>query len=353
MKKIIYSDYRPVQSIALRTYLTAQNKKIGYILFDHLCSVTGIDNIITEVKTFADKLDFFIIDGTLDDYSIKFYENIQKRFEDEGIKNFIILSGNVYHYTNNNNKIFYYPMWWMQTQVQVDSFGDKIFQPKKYIFSSLNGIARLHRVLLATHILKKSYVNQCCLTFNHYGGSGSDRNNSLWDQTDKWWLDQEFYGKRGQELLNFAKEFLPYRSDEIDAYETCNYSNLNAAYSNTYVNIITETNVRQAFLTEKTFKALASGQFFISINGPGSVGLLKSFGFDVFDDIIDHSRYDDIIGPYTKIEAVSKLLDNIVNLDWPSLWALTKERRQKNVDHFFSDACKDLLKPFEQRIESI
>ena len=351
MKKILYGDYQFVQSIALRTYLTAQKKKIGYIFFDHLCSETGINDIITEVKNFADNLDLFIIDGTLDDYPIKSYENIQKRFEDKGIENFIMLSGNGYHYTHNNDKIFYYPMWWMQTQVNSVDLKDKIFQPKKYIFSSLNGVARLHRLLLAKHILKKSYVDQCCLTFNHYGAP--DRNNSLWEQTDKWWLDQEFHGARGQELLNSAKEFLPYHNNEIDEYRANDHANLNAAYSNTYVNIITETNARQAFFTEKTFKALASGQFFISINGPGSIALLKSFGFDTFDDIIDHSRYDDIAGPYTKIEAVSELLDDLVDLDWPSLWALTKNRRQKNVEHFFSDACKDLLKTFEQRIEIV
>jgi hypothetical protein len=351
MKTIIYGDYRTATSVPLQKYLAAENKKIGYIFFGHLCHKHDIDTTIFEVKQHADKIDLFVLDGTYDDYSVKFCENIQKRFEDAGVEDFIILSGNGHYYTSNTDKIFYYPMWWIQTQVDTVDFGDNIFQPKKYIFSSLNGIARLHRVLLAKHILKKSYIDQCCLTFNHNGAP--DRYSSLWSQTDNQWLDKEFYGPSGQELLNFAKEFLPYYHDNINKYHESDHANLNAAYSDSYVNIITETSVRLPFFTEKTFKALASGQFFISINGPGSIKLLKSFGFDTFDDIIDHSRYDDITSPYKKIKAVSELLDDLVQLDWPNLWMSTKKRRQKNVEHFFSDAYNEITTPFDQRIKTV
>lgn len=351
MKRIIYGDYRTAKSTPLVSYLEAENKKIGYIFFGHLCYEHDIKDTIAEVKQHADKIDLFVLDGTYDDYSIKFCENIQKRFEDEGIENFIILSGNGYHYALHNDKNFYYPLWWIQTQVTAVDFEGNIFQPKKYIFSSLNGIARLHRVLLAKHMLKKSYLDRCCLTFNHNGAP--DRYSSLWSQTDNWWLDIEFYGPSGRELLNSAKEFLPYYHNEINDYHELDHANLNAAYSDTYVNIITETSVCLPFFTEKTFKALASGQFFISINGPGSIELLKSFGFDTFDDIIDHSRYNNIANPYKKIKAISELLDELVQLDWPNLWALTNNRRRKNVEHFFSDAYKEITKPFEQRIKSL
>jgi hypothetical protein len=211
--------------------------------------------------------------------------------------------------------------------------GDQIFQPKKYIFSSLNGQPRFHRVLLASQVLKKPYLDKCCLTFNSDNLSWFDY------QTD--------------ELLNFAKKYLPYRNADINKeYHALDHSNLNSAYLDSYVNIITETNIYQTFFTEKTFKALASGQFFILLGGAGSIELLKTFGFDTFDDIIDHG-YDSTVDPYEKIQQISDLLDQLIKLDWPAIWQSTGQRRQKNVEHFFSNTYTKLLTPFEEKIKSL
>lgn len=46
-----------------------------------------------------------------------------------------------------------------------------------------------------------------------------------------------------------------------------------------------------AFLTEKTFKAIKHGQLFFVAGGPGSIQSLRDLGYDVFDDVLDHS-YD-------------------------------------------------------------
>jgi len=262
----------------------------------------------------------------------------------------IIITGNTHYLKNKHSKIFYYPHFWRRTQAHVERQDNRVGQSKKYIFSSLNGIARMHRILLAEHLLNKPYVDQCCLTFNHYGAE--NRSASCWDQPDHWWYRKEFPTEQDRQLLSRAKNFLPHYHNEINEYRWDDHSNLNPAYVDTYVNIITETTVGQTFFTEKTFKTLASGQFFISINGTDSIKMLKTFGFDTFDDVIDHS-YDVIEDPREKIKAISQLLDQLIKLDWPTIWESTRKRREKNVDIFFSDAYKTLSSSFYNYMENI
>ncbi len=65
-----------------------------------------------------------------------------------------------------------------------------------------------------------------------------------------------------------------------------------------FINIVSETSSqsdddswREIFLTEKTFKVFAYRQLPIWAAVPGTVQEVRNLGFDVFDDIIDHS-YD-------------------------------------------------------------
>ena len=64
---------------------------------------------------------------------------------------------------------------------------------------------------------------------------------------------------------------------------------------NTYYQLICETwaTNRSLFLSEKSFKPFALGQSFLSWSDCGTVNALRELGYDVFDDIFDHS-YDSI-----------------------------------------------------------
>lgn len=327
--------------LSLQDYLTSKNyKNIKFVIFDDLCSEPALTQTILQCKKNLDTTDLFVLDGAYDDYDVKRYSSIATRFEDEGLPNFIMLSGNCYHHFRKINKILYYPWCWKQTKILGSPQWDVLHEPKKYVFSSLNGRARWHRVLLAKCMMNKPYIDQCAFTFNDRGLP--DHHKSIWDQPSSWWVDLEYAGDQRQQLLSFIKENLPYKNFQADGYGSDLTNSNNDAYHNSYINIITETNISQPFFSEKTFKALANGQFFISINASGSLDFLKSFGFDTFDDIIDQS-YDKILDPYKKILAVSDLLDDLIKLNWPKIWKSTQTRRQKNVEHFFSTACEQLV----------
>lgn len=61
------------------------------------------------------------------------------------------------------------------------------------------------------------------------------------------------------------------------------------------------------FFTEKTTKAFNAGQIPLFVALPGYVNILKIMGFDVFDDIVDHS-YDNELSPDKRIIMVSEEL---------------------------------------------
>lgn len=61
-----------------------------------------------------------------------------------------------------------------------------------------------------------------------------------------------------------------------------------------YVSLETQFDVDQSggtFITEKTFKPIKHGQLFFVAAGCGSIAALRELGYDVFDDVLDHS-YD-------------------------------------------------------------
>ena len=117
------------------------------------------------------------------------------------------------------------------------------------------------------------------------------------------------------------------------------------AYTNSYINLVTETHVSlgEHFFTEKVYKPLAVGQFFILIAPPGSIAVLKSMGFDTFDDIIDHSRYDYISDWRERIDAIHELLDELYFLNWEELYNRTYKRRMANIKLFYSG---DPVRPY-------
>lgn len=68
---------------------------------------------------------------------------------------------------------------------------------------------------------------------------------------------------------------------------------------------------REPFLTEKTVKAFAIGQIPLILGPFGQVKMTRDLGFDLFDDIVDHS-YDLIVDPIDRIEQFTDSLENFI-----------------------------------------
>lgn len=104
-------------------------------------------------------------------------------------------------------------------------------------------------------------------------------------------------------------------------------------YSNTFVEIINETTYAEKsfLLTEKTLNCFYGCNFPILISSVGTVKLLREIGFDMFDDIIDHS-YDLIENPIDRIYTAIYNNKDLLSGTAKTLWSQNKDRFLSNVD---------------------
>jgi len=75
---------------------------------------------------------------------------------------------------------------------------------------------------------------------------------------------------------------------------------------------------RSIFITEKSYKVFAWHQFPLWYAIPGTVGKLRDAGFDLFEDIIDHS-YDNIHDPVRRMDLVVEQLQKLCKHDTAKL----------------------------------
>lgn len=124
-----------------------------------------------------------------------------------------------------------------------------------------------------------------------------------------------------QQIYNGPKEFLHHNRliDGIaDSYELQHALMMkNPVFRRCAVKIITETTEQKSttqvdsiWITEKTFKCFFLKSLPIWMAVPGTVDHVRSQGFDVFDDIIDHS-YDEISDPDLRLNAVTDQIKEI------------------------------------------
>ena len=90
-----------------------------------------------------------------------------------------------------------------------------------------------------------------------------------------------------------------------------------------WINVVAESSNQEpdgsswtsVFVTEKTMKCFAWRQIPVWWTVPGFVDAVRQMGFDVFDDIMDHHRYDTIIDPNARshalVDTVAAAIDRI------------------------------------------
>lgn len=117
---------------------------------------------------------------------------------------------------------------------------------------------------------------------------------------------------------------------------TMNFNlNLRNIYENTCVEIVMETTFfnNGIFVTEKYLNSIYGYNFPIIISNYGTVDYLRKNGFDVFDDIIDHS-YDSINDPLLRINtAISNNIEILKNKQMAiDLWYDNLHRLDYNLN---------------------
>ena len=262
-------------------------------------------------------------------------------YADEHNLNVIILVGDIARHPQRS-QIVYYPYWYHRTKNNF--FSKNQYQEniksinKTYKISCLNGNPRWHRIYNYLLLKDKKYFNEFLFSM-HLPASDDHKMYSDWSVPDDYTIPEKLL----EQWYSIKDKF--FNKTDIKSFTRVDVDNQHAAYTDSYINLVTETTMDGLFVTEKTWKPIASGQLFLIIGGKSTVSYLKDFGVDVFDDIIDHKYYDDEPDWQTRIHKIHNLIEDLLSQDLYVLNQQTQQRRLLNAEKFFHTDIDTLYQP--------
>jgi hypothetical protein len=256
-----------------------------------------------------------------------------KQLDEAGI-NFLILT---YDPTRHQEhpRVFYFPYWyvWIQGEARtkmasgwqdwVEKNIDKISNKNKtHLLGCLNGKPRTQRIANFLKLRKKSYWDNTCVSFYKNSGFTSTPNDlPLTDEEIAEWATVEptlptypaFNGKPGDHSLN-----LPQLIDS-------------------YLHLTTEVTITpRVFMSEKTWKPIATAVPFVVWGNPGTLAFLKSQGVDTYDDVIDHKYYDTEEDARSRLDKLYKVIDDLILQGVDKVYNQLSDRALENQRKLFN-----------------
>ena len=239
------------------------------------------------------------------------------------------------HLTNPFFLNCYHPSWEDDSQLLPETREHKLVY--------LARIARPHRVTLAVELLERNLVEETVLSCG--------------------WVNWDYaiFSKYIPE--KYKRMFPIVLSEESHIEHTSNLTNwgVNPKIRASVFNLIAESGFdhiptdntlqywHKSLVTEKTIKAYILRQFPIWLAPYGAVQEQRDLGFDVFDDIIDHS-YDNEYRPYHRLEMVAKEVERLYNRysieEMRTLLSDRWDRLERNVEHYKGMTPDVYLKEF-------
>lgn len=227
----------------------------------------------------------------------------------------------------------------------LDPVVDKNFKSEKHVIS-LNRNYRAYRIVYLSYLLGRNL--ETCVNLSCLGISTIDLNvepNNFMDRINWVFENSEEHNRIRDILIEGYRDKFFNNTDlikeEYNIYQRSNdnitnfNTSLRSKYQSSFLEIVTESCFTSPsfMVTEKTMHCFYGCNFPIILGGCGIVAHLREVGFDMFDDIIDHS-YDLISNPIDRI--VRAIDDNERLLVDPNyvkdLWIKHKQRILNNVD---------------------
>lgn len=235
------------------------------------------------------------------------------------------------------------------------SIDNSFFANRHDGFLSLNNSCRVHRVYLFIQLLKKGLpLDNCSFLFSTGTPNGWQYNRKVFEST----LDR-LIGKKliDKESYNLALNYpLPKILDYDNTTATYIYNDINYLYK-TILNLVTETltgmtegdisNEGIYTFTEKTIKPFLVKQIPLFFALPGHINLLRGLGFDMYDDIVNHS-YDTELDSVKRLDMILDELNRLLKVDLLQFVNTNKDRFDRNYNLLFqlSELGHDSIKSF-------
>jgi hypothetical protein len=242
---------------------------------------------------------------------------LYNQLESSGL-NFLLLSHDINDHLVRPRMLFY-PHWYYWSLAHLLDATDTT--NRTYTMSCLNGNPRPHRIYNYLQLTKQPYYTQSLVTMH------SAENLFRGDDVE---LDSNIINEWSQIVSTLRDRntvLIPGSARRLD----------NPAYADSYIHLSTETTVvPKIFVTEKTWKPIAAGQFFLVQGNPNTIDYLRNQGVDVFDDIIDHKYYDSETDWRVRTDRIHEIITNLASQNLEQLYIQTANRRNLNKQKFFN-----------------
>lgn len=333
MKTVL--DYNSISSNILSIFypLVDNSENINRNNYDIIiCTRDNIQDEFEEISKFVNNNTKIIVDlvtesGCLDDF-IRIFELISKTYNN---LNFYLLIDGIFNHKFGDNVhvlsspilsfLAFFENFFQKNHNQQYTIDNFDIYKKENGITSLNGRLRMHRILLLLEFYKRNIL--------------FDKDNDisfLFYTSDK--FNNEFY-------LDYVNEMLGRGEISSEEYnillDTTNHLPISVngesgnipstvLYGSSFkkiINLVTENTVglecgeaeyNTITFTEKAWIPFRIHQIPIYISQLGYVNELRLLGFDLFDDIVDHS-YDNELDPFKRIILAVDEMDKLRNLD--------------------------------------
>lgn len=232
---------------------------------------------------------------------------------------------------------------------------------------SLNGNRRIHRYITSMYLLGNDLERSGYLTLD----PAEILEHESWHTWLSWWKyndRNEIFSaessfdilEKGFDKIKAGQGFFTraYSSISAPANNSSNFTNhLSGLYSKSLVELVNSTiwyPDQSAILCEKYLHTVYGKNLPLIVGAKNTVSFIRSLGFDVFDDLIDHS-YDAIDDPVTRlITALDSNKRLFSDFDHAlKCWKAGESRMQNNVDrakHIENTITDDMVETIKQRI---
>lgn len=204
------------------------------------------------------------------------------------------------------------------------------------LYANLNNRHRMHRPMVVSYLLGKQLENLGIISLRSPAVTDSFNCFNSWSENE---IHQQILktAELGADKINhFSFLDVPQIGNVA---KNCNVV-LSSLYEKVFVEIISDTTFFEptAFLNEKYFNSVVGANFPIFVSSAGTVQQLRALGFDMFDDIVDHS-YDTIVDPILRLSKAIDLNQHLLtDIELTKkLWVENTERFVKNYNFLNSD----------------
>lgn len=316
-------------------------------LFEKYETINLNDTLINSIKNKKAKIVFFYItEGYFGETKQHFdwLDNLAIKYNLDN-DDILVITANLIadeNYHNNKFKIITYNYFGDELDfsgvIKKNKSNIKLFK-NKYLnfidnfkiekhFLCFNNLTKLHRLWISYELMNnQQLVNKSILSLNK-------------ETTGRMTFFDVVKPTNNIGMINYYKN---YDSTIGYSYDTDNWvrdvqvgNTINIdAHLKTFVNVVTETLTMQdvIFITEKTYKPIYTCQPFIIVGNAYTLKKMKELGYKTFDKWWNES-YDEEIELEKRINAITKILEEIASWDLEKCAAIRKEMKEILIHNY-------------------